>query len=300
MPGALGTYFNLFVVRIGILLGFVQGIIWSILSLIAIVWHLSASHDEKITYLDPYQDILKTYLYYTFIKKNAPSTGMYIQPGGFFAVMFIYFFLSVAWTGVSAYVFAAHRNNFGVKKLGIALGVWAGIALATSIVDLVFCSCLGADYNTVLDHYLETEDVVIRLAYTYSTIGYGIVMVLAGRGFVLWIINAILTGIIIKISLDMIYYKVNPVMDDDGFSTCSPRSVVNPRNFPDEARNFRINEIPVRRHTYALPSNDILSSSSVLGPVPGNLNYAFDPEVERRLSRYVQTPSPDLKFRFNK
>lgn len=111
---------------------------------------------------------------------------MYIQPGGFFAVMFIYFFLSVAWTGVSAYVFAgtahapiasrsvwnpaadwfftisrlifivpAHRNNFGVKKLGIALGVWAGIALATSIVDLVFCSCLGADYNTVLDHYLE-------------------------------------------------------------------------------------------------------------------------------------------------
>jgi hypothetical protein len=142
--------------------------------------------------------------------------------------------------------------------------------------------------------------VVIRLAYTYSTIGYGIVMVLAARGFVLWIINAILTGIIIKISLDMIYYKVNPVMDDDGFSTCSPRSVVNPRNFPDEARNFRINEIPVRRHTYALPSNDILSSSSVLGPVPGNLNYAFDPEVERRLSRYVQTPSPDLKFRFNK
>jgi hypothetical protein len=259
---------------------------------------LSASHDEKITYLDPYQDILKTYLYYTFIKKNAPSTGMYVQPGGFFAVMFIYFFLSVAWTGVSAYVFAAHRNNFGVKKLGIALGVWAGIALATSIVDLVFCSCLGADYNTVLDHYLETEDVVKRLAYTYSTIGYGIVMVLAARGFVLWIINAILTGIIIKISLDMIYYKVNPVMDDDGFSTCSPRSGVNPRNFPDEARNFRINEIPVRRHTYALPSNDILSSSSVLGPVPGNLNYAFDPEVERRLSRYVQTPSADLKFRY--
>lgn len=51
--------------------------------------------------------------------------------------------------------------------------------------------------------------MVKRLAYTYSTIGYGIVMVLAARGFVLWIINAILTGIIIKISLDMIYVSLD-------------------------------------------------------------------------------------------
>ncbi|KYB28211.1 hypothetical protein TcasGA2_TC032701 [Tribolium castaneum] len=271
--------FQQFVVKIAALFGFFQGIVWGFLSLIAIIWHLAANHDRPITFTDSYSSLLETYMYYNFIKNNGPKTTMNIQPDSFFGIMFIYLLISFAWMSVSVYI--SDTNN---RKNQKALIIWVCLATINLLIDLVFCALLGADYKSLINKYNQTKNTTLKLAYTYSTLCYAIVMVLAARGFILWVINLVLTGFVIGAGFDQKLGRPDPVKNT-AFSSIQ-RSNVYMRNLPEEARNFPIDE--TRRRTEPGPAStpsqyDLLSTSSSFGHMLSN----YDPQVERRLQQYT-------------
>lgn len=81
-----------------------------------LLWLLFLSSGELHVLHFYYERYLRSILiFYFFIIKHhiadAPNTTMYIKPDTFFAVMFLYFFLSVLWVGISVYTYLGKASS---------------------------------------------------------------------------------------------------------------------------------------------------------------------------------------------
>jgi len=80
-------------------------------------------------------------------------------------------------------------------------GGWAGITIVISIVDIILTGLIAHDYDYLVKYDLsqipeaEPEKILVS---------YGIIMSMAARGYILWILNVILAVILIKFTGDLV------------------------------------------------------------------------------------------------
>jgi len=213
-----------FVRAVGIIVA-IQGILWLSLAIAAIVVQSSPpkSLTQDLKEYTSYSQYLARIIYNDFIVPNPTrNTDKVIRPEDFNAFLWIYATLSTIW------VVAAFDQNLAVSthkpRQMHSMMILGVILLVTSVIDLVFVSLLARDFHTC-PFVLKAPTPPVTPPTTTTTparavkylseellspnptaltdidcqVSNGIVMSLAARGYVLWLINVILAISLITI-----------------------------------------------------------------------------------------------------
>ncbi|CAG9763267.1 unnamed protein product [Ceutorhynchus assimilis] len=189
--------------RFGRVVGFIvmfQGVAWFTLCLLGIIVRKTPpdSMMQVVTSYESYSYYLSRIIYQEFFGKSTRTYTKVIRPADFEAFLWIYVVLSAIWVVASIdQNFALRQKKISHSHLALVLGV---TLLVTSVIDLVLVCLLGRDFfNCPLDLVLTTEAISTTTVATVKTpldcqLAIGIIMTLAARGYVLWLLNAV-TGI---------------------------------------------------------------------------------------------------------
>ncbi|KAF2893385.1 hypothetical protein ILUMI_12779 [Ignelater luminosus] len=176
------------------IIGIIQGLVWFILALIAILIHTKAW--EPTSDISTYGHLLSTTIIRRFLIGDHP-TLVYVGPLQFFTCVVIYLVASLFWTVLSSLQFwVVFREK--PTLLRKAFVGWASWAIILCIYDLVWASLLAYDYDQVVQQ-MNKKDVSTKQDYVVI-LAHGIIMTLVARGFVLWIVNLIVAIFILKLA----------------------------------------------------------------------------------------------------
>lgn len=100
---------------------------------------------------------------------------------------------------INKFVFleSCHRKIISTKFIYVYIWIWSAITLISSVIDLVLMILVAKDFNVTngIEFSAVTSDDIDAT--------YWIVISLAVRGYLFWVINVILAIITIKIGLDL-------------------------------------------------------------------------------------------------
>lgn len=181
----------------GATLGIIQAIVWLLASLAGILVYLDVFESPLTNNEQTHTGRLGYWLHRMFVDQSWESpVGPVVTSAVFYAFLWVYFGLSIIWLGISSAVLwsCIHEK---IKPMKISFFSWAILVITISLVDLALTILLGIDYDywTKLESVSTNPDVN---TYTYPLLCTAIVMCLAARGFVLWVINIIFAFIFAK------------------------------------------------------------------------------------------------------
>lgn len=106
---------------------------------------------------------------------------------------------------INKFVFleSCHRKIISTKFIYVYIWIWSATTLILSVIDLVLMILVAKDFNVT--NGVEFTNINITSEVTSDDIDatYWIVISLAVRGYLFWVINVILAIITIKIGLDL-------------------------------------------------------------------------------------------------
>nr|XP_023028232.1 uncharacterized protein LOC111516292 [Leptinotarsa decemlineata] len=164
--------------KVAALLGMIQGFGWSGLSLTCIILYNMSPKNMNNT-ITSYSQFIDDSLYMTYLSAELNSRlSFVIRPRDFTILMWFYFLLSAGWFFGSIDQFVAcHYNK---KRISTMMMIWGSITGVISVIDLVLTCLLLRDYI----HCGEEPNIDVS-----CYLAVGIVMTLAARGYILWLIN---------------------------------------------------------------------------------------------------------------
>ncbi|KAF5289170.1 hypothetical protein FQR65_LT02060 [Abscondita terminalis] len=178
-------------------LAIVQGLTWSILSLLTILIQTEAwiinSDEELPTHGQVLGDaILLGYIVGDEGFKNILFVDVYIRPKNFYIWVSVFFIISLVWIGFSAHLLVAlfQNQNRSYQKCLLALGIWTVIVC---VADLLLTAILARDYNALVNSYNNNMSIDLL----YAVLSCGVLMSIVARGYVMWIINLVLAIILL-------------------------------------------------------------------------------------------------------
>ncbi|XP_044255535.1 uncharacterized protein LOC123005706 isoform X2 [Tribolium madens] len=189
---------------IGSSLGIFEGAVWFLMSLVCIVEYLiSDPPSEAVT---TYANYYNYFFYNRFLNRKIMTENVVINPDTFHAFMWIYLILNATWIGLSVY--QLRLINIDDSRFLNVLKYWEVDTILISFLDLLFVILLGVDYDKTCfsgPTNLEiSKRILLEAGCTNATIT---VLVVAAKGFILWIINVIFIyifyGIIRKAKVEM-------------------------------------------------------------------------------------------------
>jgi hypothetical protein len=265
------------------ILGFIQGISWTIFSVMCI-----CCYTDVVT-LDPDQNETEYYqrIYSLFLDADTNSTtfeyDILVKPKEFFIFMWFYVAFSIIWTCISgAVIWASLHTQWQIMKS--LFGSWATITILISIVDIILTSLIAFDYST-LDGADDIDTVII--------VCYGIVMSLAARGYILWLINIIFAAIAIKLVVSSVLKNKEPALPIiHGFEA----SEANPPWFDNSTRDLWSN--PASPKTYEDYDNHGFTRSrsfvpSSMSEYDAEVPYYDSGNLSNRGQNFVLDPAPN-------
>nr|XP_019527423.2 uncharacterized protein LOC109399435 [Aedes albopictus] len=129
-----------------------------------------------------------------FIDMTAVRELNLLSPGDLHAWVWVYLILHIFWAISSLLLLTNARKKY-VKYINIFLYIWIAFTVTISILDLALGIQFAVDYDTIINALFLRQypaptpaDEVLVTAATAS----GIMLVMAFRGFIIWIINVAL------------------------------------------------------------------------------------------------------------
>ncbi|KAJ3660694.1 hypothetical protein Zmor_005132 [Zophobas morio] len=162
-------------------LGILQGTAWLVMSIICIVVYLESKSGPPDLPQQTTLDIFNRDVFRIFLNGNSGP----ISSNGFTVFMWVYLITDSIWTVVSILqlriINKTHSNCLNLFKC------WAVITFLIACIDLLLVVLLGVDYHENCSLPYRCTDVYIP------------VLVIAAKGFFLWIINVIFVYVFYKI-----------------------------------------------------------------------------------------------------
>ncbi|CAG9763259.1 unnamed protein product [Ceutorhynchus assimilis] len=165
-------------------LGIIQGLGWTLCSIVGILFYteiIPTASTNGIGY-----SIYSFYLSKEILDKYSESI---IGSSQFSYFLYIHLALSLCWLLISSVLLWASITGKGHNFYGKAIGGWTLITGLVSLLDLILVGLISYDY----DQYKNKGN-----ADTTEITAIGIVITLAARGFVLWIVNVVFAIILGK------------------------------------------------------------------------------------------------------
>ncbi|XP_066254412.1 uncharacterized protein [Euwallacea similis] len=151
-------------------------------------------------------DSMGQIIYKMYIKSTGDindTNKIIIGPKEFNYFMYIYLTLSITWLIVSCVILWTTLRDHQEKHYDQSIVAWTIVTSLVSLLDLILLFVLSHDYNKILSvESTPPMDLIILTA-------VGIVMTLAARGFVLWVINIVFVVILSKYSYKRYKGEVN-------------------------------------------------------------------------------------------
>ncbi|XP_044259696.1 uncharacterized protein LOC123008103 [Tribolium madens] len=171
------------------LLGLIQGIAWTIFAVLCISCYTGIIQIDRNENPEEYYKII----YVIFLNESTnTSSELLIKPQEFLIFMCFYVVFSVIWLCISgSVIWAMIHNQWHLTKC--LFGGWSTTTFIICIVDIVLTSLLGRDYARIEDK-----------ANLLVLVCYGIVMSLACRGYVLWVVNLVFATILLKFTIKIV------------------------------------------------------------------------------------------------
>ncbi|KYB28294.1 hypothetical protein TcasGA2_TC032636 [Tribolium castaneum] len=172
------------------LLGLIQGIAWTTLSVLCICCYTGSIQLDKNASSAEYYRVI--YVIFLHEPNKTTNSELLIQPKEFLIFMCFYAAFSAIWLCISgAVIWAMIHNKWQLTKC--LFGGWSTTAFIISLVDIILTSLLGRDYARIEN----TSDLL-------TLVCYGIVMSLACRGYVLWVVNVVFAVVFLKFTIKIV------------------------------------------------------------------------------------------------
>jgi hypothetical protein len=166
-------------------IGVIQSLAWIIMAVICIVLYYTEPTDS---FDRSYMDQVEELFYQLFLKRYNQRVyfdGQSLTPAVFAFFSWVYLFIDLTWFATSWLVLLQRKGN-----LRLIYQIWTANTALVCLIDLILVIILGADYDKCLSDNLEGICVNGILP----------VLVIAAKGFILWIVNAIFVVVVWKIS----------------------------------------------------------------------------------------------------
>ncbi|KAJ3660704.1 hypothetical protein Zmor_005142 [Zophobas morio] len=176
------------------ILGIIQGFTWIILSVICIAFYIKKPFFPSVS---SYMDQIGFVMYMIFLsRETATFPHQALKPPVFFGFMWVYLAFNILWVGFSLRILNGKTSGLVLSN---RLKQWAEITLLISLLDLITVIILGVDYHNCVNMYgVQTT----ALEETCAN-GFLPVLVIAAKGFVLWIVNVIFGQVLYNMSRRM-------------------------------------------------------------------------------------------------
>ncbi|KAF2893388.1 hypothetical protein ILUMI_12782 [Ignelater luminosus] len=245
-------------------LGIVQGATWIILTFLAALiylkaWEPDVLNTEPKTYGQAVSAAMGMYLI-----SDVKIDDVYISAKEFFGWLILYFIISIIWVVISSVQITGILQEQKGKTIKMIFFAWAIWTTIICICDIILASLLAADYDYTVQEINKIGDSVIFSAANFFPLAIGIVMTIAARGFILWIVNITLAVIIVKLGLNadklpevnLNTNRYNDNMETFGRVNTPNKGFNNPSyNWSDERPTFNRNDSYPNPYSREGPAN---------------------------------------------
>ncbi|XP_055533509.1 uncharacterized protein LOC129723355 isoform X1 [Wyeomyia smithii] len=194
------SVFRAFAIFAGVF-GIFQSLIWigfAITGIIAFYCDLSLAGQSQTLGSLLTVTFFRQYFEGTCTMTNMPNIDMtavrelnLLSPGDFHAWVWVYLILHIFWAISSLTLLTNAREKY-VRYINVFLYIWIALTIVISTLDLALGIQFGVDYGTIIHALflrpyptLTAADQTLTMAVTVS----GIMMVMAFRGWIFWVIN---------------------------------------------------------------------------------------------------------------
>ncbi|KAG5677711.1 hypothetical protein PVAND_007443 [Polypedilum vanderplanki] len=204
VPFASYKYMRLFAVFAGII-GIIQSLLWIGMSITAILGYYCSI--DFIGTEANYGTILILTLYQLYIKGDCTPSGFpqidftaiesldLLTPSTFNIWMYVILSLSFVWL-LSSFTLVINVKKSNLRYANVFLYIWCLITFVIAMIDLVLFILFVIDYETILSHsYSESLNFAVSTSSILLSAQNvsGIMFSVALRGYILWLINLILS-----------------------------------------------------------------------------------------------------------
>jgi hypothetical protein len=171
-------------------IGVIQSLAWIIMALICIILYYTEPTDFS-PYGYHYMDEVGEIIYQLYLKRYNQELyfdGQILTPGVFIGFSWVYLIIDLTWFATSWLVLLQKRGN-----LRRVFQIWSANTALVCLLDLIVIIILSSNYQKCLSEMGISLEIICAN-------GILPVLVIAGKGFVLWIVNAIFVVVVWKIS----------------------------------------------------------------------------------------------------
>jgi hypothetical protein len=171
-------------------IGVIQSLAWIIMALICIILYYTEPTDFS-PYGYHYMDEVGEIIYQLYLKRYNQQLyfdGQILIPTVFIGFSWVYLIIDLTWFATSWLVLLQKRGN-----LRLVYQIWSANTALVCLVDLIVIIILSSNYQKCLSEMGISLEIICAN-------GILPVLVIAGKGFVLWIVNAVFIVVVWKIS----------------------------------------------------------------------------------------------------
>ncbi|XP_068903720.1 uncharacterized protein [Tenebrio molitor] len=171
-------------------IGVIQSLAWIIMALICIILYYTEPTDFS-PYGYHYMDEVGEIIYQLYLKRYNQELyfdGQILTPGVFIGFSWVYLIIDLTWFATSWLVLLQKRGN--LRRI---FQIWSANTALVCLLDLIIIIILSSNYQKCLSEMGISLEIICAN-------GILPVLVIAGKGFVLWIVNAIFVVVVWKIS----------------------------------------------------------------------------------------------------
>ncbi|CAH1371997.1 unnamed protein product [Tenebrio molitor] len=171
------------------LIGVIQSLAWIFMAVMCIVIHYTTSHKYYPSY--HYMDAVGDIIYQLFLRRSHQElyfSGQSLTPGVFAFFLWVYVIIDLSWFIYSWQVLLQKKGN-----LRLVYQIWSANTALVCLVDLILVIILGANYDKCLSENSTSFEVI-------CAVGILPVLVIAAKGFVLWIVNVMFAVLLLYIA----------------------------------------------------------------------------------------------------
>jgi hypothetical protein len=171
-------------------IGVIQSLAWIIMALICIILYYTEPTDFS-PYGYHYMDEVGEIIYQLYLKRYNQQLyfdGQILIPTVFIGFSWVYLIIDLTWFATSWLVLLQKRGN-----LRRVFQIWSANTALVCLLDLIVIIILSSNYQKCLSEMGISLEIICAN-------GILPVLVIAGKGFVLWIVNAIFVVVVWKIS----------------------------------------------------------------------------------------------------
>lgn len=168
-------------------LGIFQGLVWTVLAILGICYRFEDPMIKGSTHSKIFAGLLGQAI-------QVDNVSFVLNGLGLFSLVIVYLVISIIWTCLSILLITSLRNR-QQNNLNRAILTWGAMTLLTCIYDVVVTGLLASNYTTALKLYNNNTNEVTLV---YTILAYGTLFSLAARGYVLWVVNLVVSILMIR------------------------------------------------------------------------------------------------------